>query len=645
MPSPSRAVPSRARVAAALAVSSLLGCSDDGGPAAAAPADAGVDAAPACDPHATVGPPTFSDRTAAWGLAGVRGNRLSTPDLDGDGYPDLVVHRVYSNQRDDLAPETPRLVRVSMNRPAPGGGRTFVDRTVESGLFAPREGSGLRSAQLAVFADVDDDGDLDAFSGTYTDPARVASPPTDADGDRSELLLNDGTGTFVAGPPLEPHASLAMTTTAATFADVDRDGHVDLFVAGWYSYYGFSSEGTQARLHLGRGDGTFEEVTSRAGLLTDSLGHADGGNHRPAYGVTSCDVDDDGDTDLLLAAYGRQWNLSYRNDGAGIFREVGRADGYAGDPNASYADNQFFLCWCTLHADASCPAGVSPSIACPSPADSGWGASDTLPWRQNGNTFTTACADVTGDGLADLYSAEIHHWWAGEGSDGSELLVGQRDAAGHRFIRSGNAQAGLVWPRVGVDWNEGGIVAALADVDGDGRRDVLVGASDYADQRFLLFHQRADGTFEETARAWGVDHPCASGLALADFDADGDLDLLLAASTARDCGATWGDNEVRLYESDAAAKARFVTLALAGGSGVNGAAIGAQARVTAGGVTQVGEVQGGYGHFGLGGDTRLHFGLGACERADSVEIRWPDQALTTTQHGVAAAGGVVRIER
>ncbi len=377
---------------------------------------------PSCDVHATSAAPSFVRNTAAWGLEGVEGNRISAVDLDGDDYPDLIIHGLSNNTR---APNSAPTSRILMNREKAGGGREFVDETLASGYGMPRDGDteNQRSTQLAVAADVDNDGDLDLFSGTYTDKTKLDNPQTPGQMDRSEVLLNDGSGHFSLAPQLVPHGNTAHPTSGATFADVDLDGNIDLFVVGWYDRYGFSNAGTQARLYMGAGDGTFMDITGAVGLRTNETGYTAGTNHRPAYGTTSCDVDGDGDMDLLISAYGRQLNQLYLNDGTGSFTDVGPESLFAGDENQSYADNQFFLCWCTVHDDPACPS-EGPKVQCPTPADGYWSSTDTLAWRNNGNTFSTACGDVNNDGLADLYNAEIHHWWAGDGSDSSRLLLG-----------------------------------------------------------------------------------------------------------------------------------------------------------------------------------------------------------------------------
>ena len=60
------------------------------------------------------------------------------------------------------------------------------------------------------------------------------------------------------------------------------------------------------------------------------------------------------------------------------------------------------------------------------------------PFRLGGNSGTTSCGDVDNDGDLDLLTSEIAHWWAGQGSDGAELLVNSGDAA-ITFTRPGRA--------------------------------------------------------------------------------------------------------------------------------------------------------------------------------------------------------------
>jgi len=619
----------------------------DGGGGATTQDDAGTDAGPTCDPHGSTGT-TFVDQTQAWGLAGVTGNRIVSADLDGDGYPDLILSNDLTNVRDDTT--QPRTTWVLMNRPNGSGGRTFVDATIDSGVFQVRGGGAtptqLRAANVASVGDVDNDGDLDVFSGTYVDPT---NPTTDT-GDRSEVLINDGTGHFSLAPISDPHPSASdlWPTTSATMVDVDRDGRLDLFVGFWYQYYGETYQGDQARLYRGAGDGTFTDVTSASGLTTYTVDFAQNRNSKPAYGVTSCDLDGDGSPELMVSAYGREWNFLYQNDGTGSFSEIGQASGYASDDDLNFKDNQFLACYCTLHPTDSDCTGVAepPLIQCSTPADADWAAGiDDQPWRLGGNNFTTLCDDIDGDGMLDLYTANIRHWHIGESSDPSQLLVNTTAQSGSiSFNRIPTAQNGMVFPHPTSDWNEGALMVSGGDLDNDGREDLIVAASDYPDQYGLVFHQKPDGTFEEVGEQWGLHHPCMSGLTIADFDRDGDLDVVVGSGTARDCADIWKTNEVHIYVNQGASAQKWIQMRLVGdGVTANKSAYGARVQTSAGGLVQTKERDGGYGHMGMMNDTVLSFGLGACSQADSVTIRWPDQNLTTQTFSNLAAGNLYEL--
>lgn len=647
-------------------VALVVACSSKEAPPAGGTSDAGIDPAlallgPGPDPKKVALAPAcgatgesalkFDRKTEEWGLGEVRGNHLQAVDLDGDGYPDLLVQNGGSARSEVGAKQ---ITRVMMNRPRPGGGRMFVDETVASGFGAvrpeakPANGM-LRSSQLVVAADVDNDGDVDLFSGTYVDPGK---PDTDSL-DRNEILLNDGKGklTLATKSAVQQVPSDTLPpTSSATFVDFDRDGIADLFVGFWYKNYGGSHLGVQARLFKGNGDGTFADATPGSGLETQSSGYDQGKNHRPAYGVTSCDLDDDGAPELMVSAYGRQWNLLYKNNtgasGAPAFEEIGQASGYAGDANSDFNDNEFYLCHCQI--TMSCEADP-PALACG--ATSNWSSVDSKPWRNNGNTFTTTCGDLNGDGKPDLYSAEIKHWHIGGSSDSSELLVNDTTDSIH-FTRPGNAATGLVIPHPTTDWNEGGIMAANADLDLDGLDDVILGASDYPGNFSQVYLQKkgAPGTFEDVSEKIGLHHVCPVGLVIADFDRDGDLDVIVGSSTARDCAKTWTKgNEVHIYENkinDGATKRGYLQIALEGsGKGfANKLGIGARVKVVSDGKVQSKQLLGGYGHFGMQHDTNLMFGLGASCAPAAIEVRWPNGKLTRTRYQGIGGGRRILIK-
>lgn len=618
--------------------SSSTGSSGSGG------GDAGF-TAPACNAHQSPGTAQFTDRTADWGLTGVNGTILTAGDLDGDGYPELIAHLNVSGKR-EIVGQAEHYYQVLWNEPNPSGGRRFVDRTVESGYGATYDNAPneLRSAQMATFGDVDNDGDTDIFSGTYNDPNSQTPDP-----DRSVVLLNNGQGHFDLAPKSKLQTPGASPMASSAFVDIDRDGVLDLFLGHWYAGNGQPS---YQRLLQGTREnpGYYWDISVESGIKALE-------NARPAFGVAACDLNNDGLPELVVSSYGRAPNMLFQSDGPNHFKDIAVEAGYAYDDNQTYTDNQFFLCACQLSPnEPACAGAPMPSVQCPAPADMPgyWDfMRDTQPERLGGNTFTTLCSDITGDGAFDLYNAEIKHWWAGEGSDASELLVNTNDASGIHFNRPGNTKTGLSFPHPTNDWNEGGLYAAAADIDNDARQDLIIGESDYDDQYGMYFHQKNDGTFEEMGQASGFHHACAHNPVVVDFDRDGDLDIVVGSSRMRTwCSNAWATNEVHFYENHLSELgSQSVAIRLKGnGTDTNASGIGARVvvRTTDQNGTetaQVKELNGGFGHSGIMHDTVLHFGLGDCAVIHSIEVTWPNAARSTDRYENIPADRLIELRQ
>ena len=377
---------------------------------------------------------------------------------------------------------------------------------------------------------------------------------------------------------------------------MDRDGLLDLFTGAWYEAYGLSMACYPDRLFLGRGDGQFKDVSAKAGLLKTSR-KGTRAAHRPTYGVAHTDWDNDGDQDILVCAYGRQWNLLWRNNGDGTFTDVAADTGFDGDEDRS---GQY-------------PAMVR------RPTES--------PFRSNGNTFDAAVADFDNDGDMDVFLAEICHFWAGPASDRSCLLVNQGPDGKYKFSRE---RRGIERKHKDDRWNEGDIHAGWLDFDNDGLLDLLLASSDYPDDQFLrLFQQKPDHTFQDVTRQAGFDLRNPTQISLADFDRDGDVDILVGTTNMRlNKEQREGRNlNVRLFRNEAGKKQHWIALRLEGGGAgkANRSAIGARVRVTTGKTTQSREIYGGQGHCGHQDDHTLVFGLGKHTGADAITVQWPDK--------------------
>lgn len=504
-------------------------------------------------------------------------------DLDGDGWPDVVL----ANRH------------VYRNVPAPGGGRRFVEVPGALGL-GPKDPTPV----LLCFADLDHDGDRDAFLGIKGD---ARDPKWKDPGVRSRILLNVGGLRFQsAGLDL---GLAPESLVAGGFFDRDHDGWLDLVLGSSYRARGGPLEAYPLRLLAGGPRLAFREVTGPAGLgLRAAAGHPD--SRRPLFGVSFADLDGDGRSEVLLCAYGRQRNLLYLNQGDGTFREVGRETRFAGDADQSGAYPQ--------------------STKDMFKRRFGQAREDEAPFRSNGNTFDAPCGDYDNDGDLDVFLGEITHAWAGPSSDRSGILTNRGEPLGFSRLDS------TALPRTHAvpNWNQGDLYAGWLDVDNDGRLDLLVASGEYPDdQRLRLFWQTPQRTFVDRTQAAGLDWPSCTGMSFADYDRDGDVDVLVGKSNNRLSGPL-RHKVLRpaLFENVVGSKRSWLNVRLVGkGPQAEGAArdaLGARVTVWVGETPFVREIVGSKGHAGHNDALEAAFGLGDATKIDRLEVRWPNRALS-----------------
>ena len=312
----------------------------------------------------------------------------------------------------------------------------------------------------------------------------------------------------------------------AALFDMDNDGFLDLYLVQSGSLTDPSAGGN--RLYRNRGDGTFEDVTGRSSAGVGGYG----------MGVAAGDFDNDGFTDLYVTRFGG--NVLLRNDGRGGFVDVTAKAGVAGggwSTSAAFVDYDGdglldlfvarYLDW-RMSAEVECYSLTGVPDYC-SPASYDLPAAALLFHNDGGGVFTDVSAragirsavgnglgvvagDFDGDGRVDIFVANDrtpNHLWLNQGGG---RFVESALAFGCALDQDGTAKSGM-----GVD---------AADVDDDGDLDLLVVNLDGESDSFF----RNRGTFfsDDTVPV-GLRTPSRRftrfGMALADFDNDGYLDL------------------------------------------------------------------------------------------------------------------------
>jgi enediyne biosynthesis protein E4 len=519
---------------------------------------------------------------------------VAVGDIDGDGRDDVF----FCNQLGPCA-----LFRNI------GDGR-FSEVTKDAGDLATTLDGKI--CVMAAFGDVDGDGDRDLFVTT----TRAGNA----------LFLNDGDGRF-RDVTKESGVELVMESETPCFFDMDADGDLDLLVtntARWtietydpaQRYWRgkstltalIASRKESNVLYENDGTGHFRDVTDARGMK----GKGWGGD------VAVFDCDADGDLDVYV---GNMFGASvlYRNDGKGSFtdatREVlGRTSwGAVGAKPFDYdGDGLLDLFVVDMHSDMWTPPNATASTV------EATRKYDSPMQRAIEVGYSTREAEQDFARQSDLKPDEVVF--------GNTLF---RNLGGGRFREvSDHTGAETFWP-----WG-----IADGDFDGDGDVDAFIPSGMgfpffYAHSPML--RNRGDGTFVDAAQQAGVDPPpggpemdltfrgiratrSSRSAATADFDGDGRLDLVVN-----------NFNERAYYYRNVAPHGHWFELRLTG-TRSNRDAIGALVRLTAGGRTQVRQVQAAGGYLAQS-STTVHFGLGDVGAIDRVEIHWPSGKVQTIE--------------
>jgi len=494
----------------------------------------------------------------------VNGAGLVVADFDLDGHLDLVVVDGSTIGRArEAEPALP--TRLLLGDGAGGFALAGESWTIPPGRWANGGCAG----------DVDADGDPDLFLTEWG---------------QNRLLLNDGGGGFVdvtgglpapepeegeeRGEPTPTGLRGNRWSTSAAFLDYDLDGHLDLVVVNYLAFHLEEAKGpgdgctwkghdvmcgpegmipVHDQLLRGRGDGTFEDVSAGVGFRPKVAGFG--------LGVMTLDYDDDGDTDIYVTNDSTPNHL-WENQGDGTFVEVGLRRGVSHDANGKEQ------------------AGMG-----------------------------IACGDVDGDGRSDLFVTNFS---------------GERNAFYRSSRKKGFRERADVAKLGGPSIQRLGWGTGLQDVDLDGRLDLFVvnghvypqadraGTDTTYAQPDQLFLGREGGSFEEFPLADETPRVGRAALA-ADFDEDGDLDVLIAEM----------NGPVRYLENttEAGEGRHWLELDLVG-TASHPDAVGARVTVVTESGKHSAEVRTTAG-YQAGATRRLHFGLGAAEVVKELRVRWP----------------------
>ncbi len=495
-------------------------------------------------------PGRFPDIAAQAGVDHVGGaGGAIIDDFDNDGSSDIVISSVDACES----------LRLFHNN----GDGTFTDQTDKAGLGD--QIGGINCTQT----DYNNDGRLDIFvmRGGWEFPMR------------NSLLKNNGDGTFTDVTQASGLMSGEHRTHSAAWADFDNDGFPDVFVG---------HEETPSQLFRNRGDGTFEDVTGKAGV----------GRTAFTKGATWGDYDNDGWADLYVSNYGSE-NFLYHNNGNGTFTEV------------------------------AAKLGVTKPLM----------------------SFPTWFFDYDNDGWLDLFVAsfvpsvtEVARGFLGLPPQAETMKLYHNNGRGGFDDVTKEMGLARVVPTMGANFGD-------LDNDGFLDFYLGTGAPSYtALMPNFMFHNRGGKSFVDVTAATGTGHlQKGHGVAFGDLDNDGDQDLYVNVGgfiPGDKYNKALFANPTN--QPSHPGKNSWIAIKLIGAK-TNRAAIGAKIKLTLTDVTgkqsiRYREVTSG-GSFGASPFTQ-HIGLGAGlkeGKVETIEIWWPASNTRQTLHNIAA-NQVIRIE-
>ncbi len=518
-------------------------------------------------------------------------------------------------------------------------GVVFTDVTRQAGIDFVHS-AGARTHQLpedygpgAAWGDYDGDGWPDLYLVNQPGPWGAKPSP---DAPYSHLYHNNGDGTFTDVTLAAGVANRGGFGMGAAWGDFDNDGRLDLYVTN----YGRSV------LYHNNGNGTFTDVTDRAGVA----------NHLWATTPVWIDYDNDGWLDLYVPNYA-DYNLRNVPHGA-TAQEYGmnvpftlNPAAFRAVPNRLYHNNRDgTFTDVAPRLGVANPEGRSLSAAFADFNLDGWQdfyiANDIASNRmfqgigqgrfkdisasswteENRGTMGIAIGDYDNDGDFDMF---LTHWLA-EGDALYENLWFEQGAHGALHFSDVADMFGCGE----ISIRDAGWGTFFFDFDNDGWLDILAvngstlenkgDPTQLIPERPLLFWSKGQDGFFDVARSGAAGTALAQaihgrGAACADFDRDGDLDMIIMTNRHRPL----------LLRNDGGNRNHWLSIHLVG-TRSNRSGYGAKVYLTAGGRRQIRQ-------YGVAGSylsqcaTEAWFGLGQLDRVDRVEIVWPSGARQTVE--------------
>lgn len=402
----------------------------------------------------------FIDKSKDYGLENIEGVHLYAVDVNNDGHTDLVV-------LDDFVAHP-----------------KFYIFNNEIKKFEKMENpfAEILRASYLTFADFDKDGVYDVLVGHLNQkteitqyPARIYKGKIKDNKLSYELALDLPSG-------LLPTASVGLL-------DYNLDGRLDIFLGNWFNEKGKVPTPVADVLLKGEENGLkFSETQDLLKGEKEFDRELDlYPNVAPTFGVSICDVDQNGFPDILTNNSNGYFNKMWINKDAKSFEDIGEITGYAADNEGRRSE------------------------------------------KGGGNSFFSLCGDYNLDGITDIVMGNLSKETDTEVRDRSAILTGKKKTFPPDFYRSE-----FYLSEYRSNWSQGNRYGAWIDYNLDGLPDLIIGNMGFPpSSRLAFFHQEDDHAFVDKAKELGVNLMNPSGIITIDLNKDGVMDFISGQTKIR----------------------------------------------------------------------------------------------------------------
>jgi enediyne biosynthesis protein E4 len=500
---------------------------------------------------------SFIEVSEQYGLGDVTGVRFNAVDLNNDGYTDLVVMPSFYSE--------PRFFYWNQDL-----------KKFKENRYSPFAKS--MKASFLLFYDLDHDDIIDLVAGVLnqkTELTRYSVRIFKGSIINKRIWFTQLKDVLKAEP---------LPTSSISLLDFNLDGNLDIFQANWFRYgKGDKPWPVPDKLYLKTNKGYIDQSKLLFGELTKNETKENYIKATPSYSAATCDLDQNGFPDILVASTSGYPNKLWLNEyqllgNKRLFKDYAKSSRFGMDLEGFH-----------------------------------------IP-RGGGRSFFASCADYNNDGLMDVYVGEMTHSYDNDAVDRSSILTNISKNYPPKFMRTeylGDSES--------FNWSRADKRANWVDLNLDGSLDLLVDNSGYPPySRLVFFEQDNRHDFFDVAREKGINVLNPEGSIIMDINRDGKPDIISGQSNIRSANIK---QKIYVYQNNYTAMGTKFLRIYPRGINANSSALGAtvvlESMVNGKKLNRKMYVEYSQGGLPSQNEEGLFFAISKGEELIRIKVRWP----------------------